>query len=244
VPGRAAVARVLDVAKLAEPCRNCVVRGGCHAARLLAVTPDNPGVSRPQPHRFARGEHVFFEGDMVKSVYFIRSGAVKSYVTSRAGDEYVAEFHLPGEPLSLDALFGTGMQRISAVALEGTEACAVPAEYFQSFARHTPDGLRWIFGLAGKKVLRSQHKKVLLNRMKADTRLGAFLLDLSGRYHERGCSACEFTLSMSRQDIANYLGMALETVSRQLGRFQRNGLLDISHQRRITILDPDGLAAR
>lgn len=208
------------------------------------MMPDSPGVSRPQPHRFAKGEHVFFEGDTMKSVYFIRDGAVKTYATSKAGDEYVAEFHLPGELLSLDALFGAGVHRTSAVALENTEVCAVPAEYFHLFARQAPGGLQWFLGLAGEKVLRIQHKKILLNRMKAETRMGAFLLDLSRRFQERGCSACEYTLSMSRQDIANYLGMALETVSRLLGRFQRDGLLEISQQRRITILDAAGLAAR
>jgi len=240
----AVVARVLDVAKLAEPCRKCFARGNCHAARFMAILPDSPNVSRPQPHRFAKGEHVFFEGDTMKSVYFIRAGAVKTYVTSKAGDEYVAEFHLPGELLSLDALFGTGVHRTSAVALEDTEVCVVPAEYFHLFARQAPGGVQWFFGLAGEKVQRIQYKKIMLNRMKAETRMGAFLLDLSRRFQERGCSACEYTLSMSRQDIANYLGMALETVSRLLGRFQRDGLLEISQQRRITILDAAGLAAR
>ena len=239
-----APARVVDVAKLAESCRHCGARRNCDAVRLMATMPESSAGSRLQAHRYKKGEHVFLEGGLMKSAYFIRSGAVKSYVTSRAGDEYVAEFHLPGELLSLDALFGTGVHRTSAVALEGTEVCAIPAEFFQSFARHTPGGVRWLLGLAGDKVLRCQRKKVLHNRMKAETRLGAFLLDLSGRFHERGCTAGEFTLSMSRQDIANYLGMALETVSRLLGHFQRDGLLEISRQRRITILDANGLGGR
>jgi CRP/FNR family transcriptional regulator len=80
--------------------------------------------------------------------------------------------------------------------------------------------------------------------MKAETRLSDFLLDLSRRFSRRGYSSREFNLSMSRQDIGNHLGIALETVSRLMTHFQQEGLLEVNQRRRITILDAAGLAVR
>ncbi len=77
---------------------------------------------------------------------------------------------------------------------------------------------------------------LLLGDKSAQERLATFLLDLSQRLEQRGLSAHEFQLSMARQDIANYLGLTLETVSRTLTRFQKGGLLAVNH-RHIRILD-------
>lgn len=235
---------LFDAAKLAAPCRTCLARCNCHAARLMALLP----ASATPPHLSARtlpaGRYIFLMGDRSRFVYFVRSGSVKSCITSMAGDEQVVSFHLPGELLGLPALLETDVHRTSAITLQGTEVCALPAAYIEWCAKHTPGGLLWLFRLAGNEVTRTQRSLLLLNHMKAEARLGRFLLDLAGRYWDMGQPAGEFSLSMSRQDISNHLGLALETVSRLLSRFRKEGLLRIRARRHITILDAAGLAAR
>lgn len=210
----------------------------------MAISPGDFSASHLHTRSMSRGEHVFFSGDERNYVYFIRTGSVKSCLTSTAGDEHVVSFHLPGEHLGLNAVLGKGGHKSSAIALEDTEACVMPAAYLVRFVKHTPGGIHWLLGLAGKEISHCYQKQLMLNKMNAETRLSHFLLDLSTRFHERGCSAKEFNLSMSREDIANHLGMALETVSRLLTRFQQDGLLMVENRRRITIRDADSLAVR
>ena len=76
----------------------------------------------------------------------------------------------------------------------------------------------------------------MLGTMRAGQRLAFFLLDLSQRYQARGYSSCEFVLRMTRREIGNYLGLTLETVSRLLSRFQREGLLQVEG-RTVKLLD-------
>ena len=237
-------ALLLDISKLAEPCRTCAAWGGCHATRLMAMVPENTA----SPHRHSRtlsqGEHVFHKGDELKAVYVVKTGSVKAYLISTAGNEQVVGFYLPGELLGLDAVMGMGVHGSLAIALEDTAVCAIPVAHLEGFAKHTPGSLQWLLRLAGKEIVRCHHMQLMLSRMKAETRLSHFLLDLSRRFSERGYSAREFNLSMSRKDISNHLGLALETVSRLITHFQQDGLLEVNQRRRITILDAAGLAAR
>lgn len=242
--GRAAGAvYLLDTSKLLEPCRTCATCSCCYASRLFAIAFRHTASPRLHSHTLSQGEHVFIEGDELKSVYVIKTGSVKTCLTSKEGDEQVVSFHLPGELLSLDALLGMSGYRSSAIALEDTAVCAIPAAHLEGFVRHSPDGLQSLLKLAGEELVQCHHTLLLLNKMKAETRLGHFLLDLSRRFLERGYSAREFNLSMSRQDIGNHLGLAVETVSRLMTLFQRDGLLTVD-RRRITILDATGLAMR
>jgi CRP/FNR family transcriptional regulator len=77
---------------------------------------------------------------------------------------------------------------------------------------------------------------MLLGKRSAEERLASFLLSLSNRYHQRGLSATEFNLPMSRQDIGNYLGLAIETVSRLFANFQERGMVQVN-RRRVVITD-------
>jgi CRP/FNR family transcriptional regulator len=93
-----------------------------------------------------------------------------------------------------------------------------------------------------KEILQDEHMMMLLGRKAADERLAAMLVSISKRFKQRGFSAREFNLSMSRNDIGNYLGLAVETVSRLFTRFQEDGLLE-TERKHVRILDLDRLTA-
>jgi CRP/FNR family transcriptional regulator len=91
-----------------------------------------------------------------------------------------------------------------------------------------------------QEIRDDEQNMVVLGQKSAEERLAAFLISLSNRFHKRGFSANQFNLSMSRGDIGNYLGLALETVSRLFSRFQNEGLLRVD-RKHIELLDRDKL---
>jgi CRP/FNR family transcriptional regulator len=144
-------------------------------------------------------------------------------------------FHLPGELFGLDGL-ETDIHTCSAIALETTSLCELPLNQLDNLCSSIPGLSHQMHRLIGKEVTTEHEMLFLLGKKDAEERLSSFLISISNRLSQRGFSATEFNLSMSRQDIGNYLGLALETVSRQFTHFQEQGIIDVE-RRHITIND-------
>ncbi|HHL45661.1 MAG TPA: fumarate/nitrate reduction transcriptional regulator Fnr [Gammaproteobacteria bacterium] len=176
-----------------------------------------------------RGDHLYQGGDQFRSIYAVRSGSIKSYVPTESGNEQVTGFHLPGELLGLDAI-SNRIHPCSAKALETTSVCEIPYDEFELLSNEMPVLHRQLITLMSKEIFEEETHTVLLGKKSAEERLAAYLFSISSRYHRRGFSASEFYLSMSRNDIGNYLGLAVETVSRMFTRFQEDGLLSVERK--------------
>ena len=178
------------------------------------------------------GEHLFRVGDPFKSVHAIRSGSYKSYAVDSEGREHVLGFHLPGEIMGLEAIY-SGRHMCDAVALDTATVCVLPYTELASLAGEI-DGLRTqMFRLMSKDIADTA---ALAGDFTAEERTASFLMDLSRRFHERGFSPVSFNLSMSRRDIANYLRLAPETVSRVFARFEKSRMIAVD-RREIRLLD-------
>jgi CRP/FNR family transcriptional regulator len=136
---------------------------------------------------------------------------------------------LPGELLGLDAI-NAMKHPCSAMALETSSICEIPYSTFEDLGADLPGIHRTLTRIMSKELLQEQNLLSLLGKYTVEERVAAFLLNLSQRFEERGFSPREFNLSMSRHDIGNYLGMAVETVSRVFGRFQEDGLLSVQRR--------------
>ena len=177
-----------------------------------------------------KGEHVFREGDVGDAFYVVRSGSVKSYMLTEDGEEQVLGFYLPGDVFGLDK-DDQQVHLTSAVTLETTSLCRFPTSYLSEKTVGAN-----LLKITAEQMRRDHHLVLMLARKDADGRIASFLDDLARRYRARGYSGCAFQLSMSRQDIACYLGLAVETVSRTLTRFQESGVLSVN-RREVEILD-------
>ena len=182
------------------------------------------------------GEHLFRANDPFNAIYAVRSGCFKSYIVDSEGHEQVLGFHLPGELLGLDAIYPEH-HRCSAVALDTGSVCTLPYSQLTQLAARVPGLQSQIFRLLSKDI--SNYVELAADHT-ADERLAGFLLSLSARFRRRGYSATRFRLIMPRRDIANYLRLATETISRVLARFQHNGLIQVE-RRDVELLDLDGL---
>jgi len=216
-------------------CAECASRDCCLGSRLTSMTDSRTLTGIRHKHTLNCREHLFHEGDPLEAIYVVKSGAVKLYLMSEDGSEQVVAFYMPGEILGLDAL-GHGTHRSSAVVLERSSFCVIP---FASLER-VPGCHQLLYRLLSMELARDHHTIELITRKDAETKMANFLMDLSERFRARGFSASSFNLSMKRNEIGNHLGLAVETVSRILTRFQDEGLLSVK-RRQVQIHDFDGL---
>lgn len=186
-----------------------------------------------------RGQLLFSPGEQFRSLYVIKTGAVKTFTQTPAGDEHVIGFHLPGEMVGLDAI-QNDHHGCFAKALETTAVCELPFENLEHLSASIPSLQHQMLRLLSREISVEANMISLLNNSTAEERLASFLLSISDRFSRRGFSAVDFFLAMSRQDIGSYLGLALETVSRLFTRFQDHGILQVD-RKHIQIKDLDRL---
>ena len=182
-----------------------------------------------------KNDHLYREGDASHAIYAVRSGSIKTLVESPNGDEQIVGFHLPGELLGLDG-FMDGNHTCTAIALETTSVCAMPLSKLEGLCTTMPGLQHQMQRIMGKEVTEDHLMLLMLGKMSAEEKIATFLLSISRRMEERHWKATEFVLSMPRQDIANYLGLAVETVSRLFAQYQESGIIKVD-RRRISILE-------
>jgi len=186
-----------------------------------------------------RGDHLFREGDKFSNLYVVKTGSVKTYAPSEDGGEQVLGFHLPGELIGLDAI-AKEQHHCSAKVLETSAVCEIPFAKLEELSSEIPSLQHQIYRLLSREIGHDEDMLTLLGKKSAEERLAAFLLSLSERFKRRGFSASDFYLSMSRHEIGNYLGLAVETVSRLFTRFQEEGLLKVE-RKHIQLIDSQRL---
>ncbi len=183
---------------------------------------------------YKRGAVLFGPGERFDYVYAIRSGSVKTSVSSDDGRVQITGFHIAGELLGLSAL-ASGHYSCEARALETVSVCKVEAERLGEIARKIPAVQYQMLRIMSGQIMRDEQLMLLLGTRRAEEKLAAYLLGLSQRFASRNYSSTQFRLSMSRKDIGNYLGIAEETVCRILTRFHEDGL--ITAERRMVRLN-------
>lgn len=231
--------RLVPEARPAGRCPSCCLQNVCLPCELSGRELERFSEIATQKRRTARGAALYRAGEAFEAIYAIRSGAFKSVGVSRQGDEKITGFHLPGELLGLDAI-SSGRHHYSAIALEDSEACVIPFAQLERLALAAPALQHQLIKALSGDISRDHGLMLLLGSMTAEQRLAAFLLSLSRRYRRLGFAATTFLLRMTREEIGNYLGLTLETVSRLLSRFQREGLIAI-RQREVELRNADGL---
>lgn len=196
-------------------------------------------IRRGRPIR--KGEHLFHQGDKFTSVFAVRTGTLKTYTLTSDGEEQITGFHLASEIIGLNA-YDLDEYPASAKALETTNVCEIPIDRLDELSGDLPELRRQLMRMMGKELRADERMMLLLSKKTAEERLSSFLLSLSQRFARRGFSGTTFRLTMSRADMANYLGLAVETVSRVFTRFQKQGLIDLlGNAKEINITDMDGL---
>jgi len=231
----------LDLARLRRSCAECSLQQLCLPAGV-----DGEDLGRldgvVQRRRQLRpGETLFRTGDALASVYVASEGAFKTVGVNEGGEELVLGFHLPGELFGLDAI-GSGRHRCDALALTEARVCELTFSSLASVAAQLPSLQRQLLRVMGQSSDRDHDHVDVLSRRQAGERIALFLHGLGERYRRIGRPADDFRLPMSRDEIARYLGLALETVSRSFSRLHDGGVIEV-RGRRVRVLDEARLQA-
>lgn len=220
-------------------CQNCSISELCLPFSLNAQELETLDQIIDRKRPIQKGEQIFQDGEQMKSLYAIRSGTFKTYTVNESGEEQITGFHLAGDLLGFDAI-ASAEHPSFAKALETSMVCEIPYDTLDSLSNAMPKLKKQMLRMMSAEIRTDQEMMTLLNRKNAEQRLATFLSTLSSRYKERGLSSIEFRLSMTRSDIGNYIGLTVETISRLINRFDKNGLIKVDGKL-ITILDTEKL---
>jgi CRP/FNR family transcriptional regulator, anaerobic regulatory protein len=235
-----ATASVIDLDSLRRSCAQCSLRQLCLAAGVESAELALIDAIVRRRRTLERGERLFRAGDGLSSIYVARRGALKTVSTSEEGEEQVLGFHLAGELLGMDA-FGADQHRCEAVALVRSDICEIPLERLEDVAAQVPGLQRQLLRVIGSGVDRDQDHLQILVRRQAGERIALFLHGMIERLGRAGQPGDVIQLPMSREDIGNFLGLALETVSRGFTRLQEDGVIAVSG-RRVEVVDAAALS--
>lgn len=179
------------------------------------------------------------EGQPFESLHLVSSGSFKYVQTDLEGYEQVLGFAVHGDVVGLDGL-GRSRHASGAVALEDSTVVVMPLRELLALSKRLPALELLLHRAAGTELLRRADTQYLMSAPISEVRLARFLLQLAGRQAALGHSDRRLRLYMTRRDIASYLGVAHETVSRALTALAQSGCIRVSH-RDIEIIDESAL---
>ena len=185
---------------------------------------------------FARDADIFKEGEEARLVYRVVAGAVRTQRLRGDGRRHVEAFHLPGEVFGLES---SAMHRLGAEAVTHTTVLTFKRSAVEAIAARDIGVAQQLRRMTTGRLERSIEHVFMLGHMTATERVAGFLVDMDERMRPPG----DIELPMSRRDIADYLGLTLETVSRIMSRLQAKGMVERSGARHIKVQRRSSLKA-
>lgn len=222
-------------------CSQCVVQNLCLARGFEQADRDAVQQIISGTRIARRNEAICQQGEPLKHLMIVRSGSVKRVMHSPTGEQHILSFHLPGHVIGFDAM-ATGNHPAMTVALETSSLCLIPVKSLEQLSMTNPRVHGRVMQSAALSIVEGHERSRLLSRRAAEQRIAGFIVMLAKHQAARRLDARHFDLPMARQDIASYLCLAFETVSRVLSAMNADGVISVEH-RALEILDPARLAA-
>jgi CRP/FNR family nitrogen fixation transcriptional regulator len=183
---------------------------------------------------FDRNAEIFGEDEPSDYVYRVVSGAVRTMRFTEDGRRQILGFHLPGDIFGIET---GGQHTLSAEAVTGCEIIMVRRSCLENAVNQDMGAARALLALTSAQLSDARAHALVLGRKGAGERVAAFLLQLANRC----VSKCELDLPMSRADIADYLGLTIETVSRAFSEFERQRAIGLPSSRHVVMRNPSAL---
>ena len=184
--------------------------------------------------KYSKGTEIFGEAEPADYIYQVIEGAVRSHKLLSDGRRQIGAFHLRGDIFGLE---NSDFHRFTAEAIVDTTVCLIKRQSLERVAKSDPAMVLIMLAMTTDNLQHVENHVLLLGRKSSRERVAAFLLEMNGRLTAAGVIA----LPMSRRDVADYLGLTLETVSRVLSEFHRKGYLTFLDPRQIIVLNAGGL---
>jgi CRP/FNR family transcriptional regulator len=190
--------------------------------------------------KLAARQHVFLQGDDKKQVHLVKSGFVRLYALLSNGRRQIIGFKSTGDFVGLES---GSTYRYSAQAISATELHAVPIAAFFAVARDDPQFLLRLYNLVCGNLAAAHDLVVTIAKRDAEESMAAFLLDIDAHAPARKAKGDFVSLPMLRGDVADYLGLTSETVSRIFTNFKKRGYIEVRGRHGIRLINPCALRA-
>jgi CRP/FNR family transcriptional regulator, anaerobic regulatory protein len=190
-----------------------------------------------RPFSFEKGEHLYHAGDNSNSLYIVNKGRIRIYRLSESGKEQLVRILNPGEYTGELALFKESVHESYAEAMLHTSICMIKREDLQELIEKHPTIALKLLSEFSNRLEESEKQATRFSTETVETRIAIFLLESL----DPDSQSNMITLPMSKKDLASYLGTTPETISRKLAEFEEKGLIKQNPQRKIELLDVDGL---
>jgi CRP/FNR family transcriptional regulator, nitrogen fixation regulation protein len=195
----------------------------------LGMTSGSDPIVSLNEFTYEKEAEIYGEKEPAEYVYQVKTGAVRSYKLLTDGRRQIGAFHLVGDIFGLE---NGSVHRFTAEAVVKTTVHLIKRQSLEAVAESDTVVTRNLLSMTTSNLEHAENHMLLLGRKTSLERVAAFLVEMDARLTGAGIMA----LPMSRRDIADYLGLTLETVSRALSRLQRAGVLDFCYTQREIVL--------
>jgi CRP/FNR family transcriptional regulator len=187
--------------------------------------------------KFKRGENLYSPGDPANTLYIVSEGKIKIYRLSESGKEQLIRFLRPGDFTGELALFSDTVHEAYAEAIEDTSVCTITRSEFNELLLKYPSISLKVLSEFSHRLEQSEKQTTRFATERVETRIALFLIECM----DNNSKSQIVELPMSKRDLASYLGTSPESISRKLTEIEEVGLIEQISNKRIKILDLEGL---
>lgn len=191
--------------------------------------------------KYKKGEMVFLQGDQLEGLYIINHGKIKIFRYTKEGKEQILYILSEGDFFGELSLLNTEEVNYYAEALEPVNLCLIKKSDFAEVLRENPKITIKVLEAISQRLSKLEILVQSLGTKEVEARIAQMLLELVDEFGIENSSYTELTIPLTREDMANYIGVTRETISRKLSNFQEEGILKLVGNKKIRILCPDGL---
>ena len=224
-------------------CNNCCSCNHKHCAKKVSLFTSlsdndlNKVVNLITKKSFEKGDIIFSEGELFDKLFIINNGSIKVYTSTKDGKEQILYILKEGEFLGDLNLLKNDIFKFNAMALESTNMCIIHKDDFDILIKTNPEISIKILEYAHDRIASLENLVQTLTTKDVEVRLASLLINLSSTFGIKTDIGIEITLPLTREDMANFIGVTRETVSRKLSYFQSQNIIEIFENKIILIKD-------
>lgn len=192
---------------------------------------------------YNKGEMIFLQGDIVEGLYIINQGKIKVFKYTREGKEQILYILSVGDFFGELSLINAEEANYNVEAIEEVKLCLISRNDFAELLNVSNNISMKLLENVGGRLMKLERLVQSLGTKEVEARIAQMLLDLAKEFGQEKLSAIEINIPLTREDMANFIGVTRETISRKLSLFQDEGIISLVGNKTIIINDIKGLTA-
>lgn len=233
----------MSTKKVCQHCKNKLCASKVFIFSTLAIEELEEIVSLIGHKSYRKGEMIFLEGDKCTSLYIINEGQIKLFKYTKEGKEQILHILSEGDSFGELSLLREEEVAFNAEAITPVKLCTLTQDALKNILLKRPEISVKILESVGERLAKVENLVQNLATIDVEARMAALLMEFKDQYGIKTKDGMEIRLPLTREDMANYIGVTRETISRKLTKFQQEDIIRLVGNKRIIILDEEALKA-